>query len=598
MLLKRTHTCGELQKKDAGTEIILNGWVDVRRDLGGVIFVDLRDRYGVTQVVFDESNEKLHEQAEQLRTEYVIGIKGKVRERTAENVNPEMETGHIEVVAGELVIYSEAETTPFEIKDDIPTNEDTRMEYRYLDLRRPTSQQKLLMRSRFNQSVRNYFYEHDFAEIETPFLMKSTPEGARDYLVPSRVNAGKFFALPQSPQTYKQLLMLSGFDRYFQIVKCFRDEDLRADRQPEFTQIDVEMSFVDEDDVLEITEGLMQNVMEKVKGLQIETPIPRMTYQEALETYGTDKPDTRFGLPIANFSEIVEESGFRIFSQTVQDGGAVLGITVPGQGDMGRGAIDRLTERVKRETGAAGLIYIKLNEQDGVKCSVEKFLTEDTVNAMVEKAGAEQGDLVLILAGPDPTVYKQMGTLRLMMGKEHDLIDQSKFNFLWITDFPLVEWDSDEHRYHALHHPFTAPHPEDMDKLDDEPAAVRSRGYDLVLNGYEIGGGSIRINDRQMQQKMFDLLGIDPAEAQKRFGFLLDAFQYGVPPHGGIALGVDRIVMILAGATSLRDVIAFPKNKKAQNPMDGSPAVVDQKQLDELHIKLKKNVKDKLEETN
>lgn len=598
MLLKRTHTCGELQKEDAGTEIILNGWVDVRRDLGGVIFVDLRDRYGVTQVVFDESNEKLHEQAEQLRTEYVIGVKGKVRERSPENVNPEMETGYIEVVAAELVIYSEAETTPFEIKDDIPTNEDTRMEYRYLDLRRPTSQQKLLMRSRFNQSVRNYFYEHDFAEIETPFLMKSTPEGARDYLVPSRVNAGKFFALPQSPQTYKQLLMVSGFDRYFQIVKCFRDEDLRADRQPEFTQIDVEMSFVDEDDVLEITEGLMKTVMQDVMGLEIETPIPRMTYQEALTTYGTDKPDTRFGLRIVNFSEIVEESGFRIFSQTVQDGGAVLGITVPGQGDMGRGAIDRLTERVQKETGAAGLIYIKLNEQDGVKCSVEKFLTEDTVNAMVEKAGAEQGDLVLILAGPDPTVYEQMGTLRLMMGKEHDLIDQSKFNFVWITDFPLVEWDSDEHRYHALHHPFTAPHPEDMDKLDDEPGTVRSRGYDLVLNGNEIGGGSIRINDRQMQQKMFDLLGIDSVEAQKRFGFLLDAFQYGVPPHGGIALGVDRIVMILAGATSLRDVIAFPKNKKAQNPMDGSPAVVDQEQLDELHIKLKKNIKDKLEESN
>lgn len=598
MLLKRTHTCGELQKEDAGTEIILNGWVDVRRDLGGVIFVDLRDRYGVTQVVFDESNETLHEQAEQLRTEYVIGVKGKVRERTPENVNPEMETGHIEVVASELVIYSEAETTPFEIKDDIPTNEDTRMEYRYLDLRRPVSQQKLLMRSRFNQTVRNYFYDHDFAEIETPFLMKSTPEGARDYLVPSRVNAGKFFALPQSPQTYKQLLMVSGFDRYFQIVKCFRDEDLRADRQPEFTQIDVEMSFVDEEDVLQITEGLMQNVMRNVKGIDIETPVPRMTYQEALTTYGIDKPDTRFGLPIVDFSEIVEESGFRIFSQTVQNGGAVLGITVPGQGDMGRGAIDRLTERVKKETGAAGLIYIKLNEQDGVKCSVEKFLTDETVNAMVQKAGAEQGDLVLILAGPDPTVYKQMGTLRLMMGKEHDLIDHSKFNFLWITDFPLVEWDSDEHRFQALHHPFTAPKPEDVDKLDEEPAGVRSRGYDLVLNGYEIGGGSIRINDRDMQRKMFDLLGIDAAEAQKRFGFLLDAFQYGVPPHGGIALGVDRIVMILAGATSLRDVIAFPKNKKAQSPMDGSPAEVDQEQLDELHIKLKKNIKDKLEESN
>ncbi len=589
MLLKRTHTAGELEKKDAGQEVTLNGWVAVRRDLGGVIFIDLRDRYGVTQIVFDETNAQLHKKAEELRTEYVIGLKGKVRVRSEENINPEMKTGHIEVVAQEMVIYSEAETTPFEIKDDLQTNEDTRMEYRYLDLRRPELQQNLMMRSRFNKAVRNYFYEHDFAEIETPFLMKSTPEGARDYLVPSRVNAGKFFALPQSPQTYKQLLMVSGYDRYFQIVKCFRDEDLRADRQPEFTQIDVEMSFVDEDDVLAMTEGLMKTIMQKVKGVDIETPIPRMTYEEAMKTYGTDKPDMRFGLPIVDFSSIVEESGFKIFSNTVKDGGAVLGITVPGQGDMGRGAIDRLTERVQQETGAAGLIYIKLNEEDGVKCSVGKFLKDKTVDAMVEKAEAGQGDLVLILAGADPAVYKQTGMLRLMMGEDHDLIDRSEYDFLWVTDFPLVEWDADAHRYHALHHPFTAPKQDRVDKMDEEPGLVSSRAYDLVLNGYEIGGGSIRINDRNLQQKMFDLLGIDAAEAQERFGFLLDAFQYGVPPHGGIALGVDRIVMILAGSTSLRDVIAFPKNKKAQSTMDGSPARVDAEQLDELHIKLKKS---------
>lgn len=590
MSLTRTHTCGALTESDAGEKVTLNGWVAVRRDLGGVIFIDLRDRYGITQIVFDQENETLHKKAEQLRTEYVIGVKGIVRKRGKENINPEMETGTIEVVAHELEIYSEAETTPFEIKDGIETNEDTRLKYRYLDLRRPQIQRNLMMRSDFNQSVRAYFYDHDFTEVETPFLMKSTPEGARDYLVPSRVNAGKFFALPQSPQTYKQLLMVSGFDRYFQIVKCFRDEDLRADRQPEFTQIDVEMSFVNEDDVLDMTEGLMKKIMHDVKGIDIDIPFARMTYDEALQTYGTDKPDTRFGLPIVNFSEILEDSEFKIFSKTVADGGAVLGIKVPGQGDMGRGAIDRLTERVQRETGAAGLIYIKLNEQDGIKCSVEKFLKEETVTAMVEKSEAEQGDLVLILAGPDPQVYKQMGTLRLMMGEEHDLIDQSTYNFLWVTNFPLVEWDSDEHRYHALHHPFTAPKPEDVEKMDDEPADVRSRAYDLVLNGYEIGGGSIRINQRELQQQMFDLLGIDSEEAQERFGFLLDAFKYGVPPHGGIALGVDRIVMILAGGTSLRDVIAFPKNKNAQSTMDGSPAEVDKEQLDELHIRLKKTL--------
>jgi len=590
MVLKRTNTCGELTQNDAGEQVILNGWVGVRRDLGGVIFVDLRDRYGITQIVFDEKNESLHQKAEQLRREYVIGIEGRVRERTEENINSGMDTGGVEVVADTLEIYSEAETTPFEIRDEIATNEDTKMEYRYLDLRRPQVQKNLMMRSDFNHAVRNHFHEHNFAEIETPFLMKSTPEGARDYLVPSRVNEGKFFALPQSPQTYKQLLMVSGFDKYFQIVKCFRDEDLRADRQPEFTQIDVEMSFVDEADVMEATEGLMKDTLHHIKGINIETPLPRMTYDEALKTYGSDKPDTRFGLPIVDYSGLVEESEFKIFSKTVQDGGAVLGIKIPGEGEMGRGAIDRLTERVQRETGAAGLIYIKLNEKDGIKCSVGKFLTDETVDAMIENADAQQGDLVLILAGTNPDVYKQMGTLRLMMGHDLDLIDHAQYNFLWVTDFPLVEWNADEHRYHALHHPFTAPKADEIEKLNDEPAAVCSRAYDLVLNGYEIGGGSIRINDRELQKKMFDLLGIDAEEAQKRFGFLLEAFKYGVPPHGGIALGVDRIVMILAGSSSLRDVIAFPKNQNAQSTMDGSPAAVDQEQLDELHIKLKNNL--------
>ena len=588
---KRTHNCSELTTDNTGDEIVLKGWVDTRRDLGGVIFVDLRDRYGITQIVFYETDENLHEKAEELRTEYVIAIKGVVEERGEGNVNEELSTGGIEIRVEDLKIYSEAETTPFEIKDGIGTAEELRLKYRYLDLRRPEIQENMMMRSDFYKSTRDYYHENDFLEVETPVLMKSTPEGARDYLVPSRVNPGKFFALPQSPQTYKQLLMVSGFDRYFQIVKCFRDEDLRADRQPEFTQIDVEMSFVDEEDIMASTEGLMKKLMKDTVDEEVEAPFERMTYEEAIKTYGTDKPDTRFGLEFADFSEHVKDSEFKIFSSTVEKGGAVLGITVPGQGDMGRGAIDRLTERVKQETGAAGLIYIKLNEEDGVKCSVEKFLKEETVDAMVETADAEMGDLVLILAGPSPDVYEQMGKLRLMMGEEHDLIDQDAYNFLWVTDFPLMEYSKEDHRYHALHHPFTAPNPDDLDKLDEEPEEVKSRAYDLVLNGYEIGGGSIRIHSRELQTRMFELLGIDEKEAQKRFGFLLDAFKYGAPPHGGIALGVDRIVMILSGGTSLRDVIAFPKNQRAQSLMDNSPDYVDKEQLDELHIELKKDVK-------
>jgi len=590
MTLKRTHTCGELTEKNTGEEVILNGWVASRRDLGGVIFIDLRDRYGITQVVFKENDQELHEKAEQLRTEYVIGIRGMVSRRSDENINEELETGTIEITAEELVIYSRAETTPFEIKEDIATGEEIRLKYRYLDLRRPDLQRNLMLRSDAYQSIRSYFHDLDFAEVETPFLMKSTPEGARDYLVPSRVNAGKFFALPQSPQTYKQLLMVSSFDRYFQIVKCFRDEDLRADRQPEFTQVDVEMSFVNEDDVLASTEGLMKKLLVDTLGESPSTPFERMTYAEAMKTYGTDKPDTRFGMEIADFSELVENSEFKIFSKTVQDGGAVLGIRVPGEGSIGRGALDRLEERVKRETGAAGLIYIKQNEEEGTKCNVEKFLKRETTDAMLEKAEAKMGDLVLILAGAAPDVFKQMGTLRLMMGKEHNLIDKDAFNFLWVTDFPLVEWSREEQRHFALHHPFTAPVPEDIEKMDSDPTSVRSRAYDLVLNGYEIGGGSIRIHDRELQQRMFKLLGIGKEEAEDRFGFLLEAFRYGAPPHGGIALGVDRIIMILAGGTSLRDVIAFPKNQKAQSLMDNSPDYVDEDQLDELHIKLKKNI--------
>lgn len=587
MTFKRTHTCGELTAAHLGEEVILNGWVGPRRDLGGLIFIDLRDRYGITQVVFTETDEELHQKAEQLRAEYVVCIKGKVIPRGEENVNPNLVTGEIEIEATTLVIYSEAETPPFEIKDGIPTNEETRLRYRYLDLRRPEIQQKLMLRSKAYQVIRSYYQDHDFAEVETPVLMKSTPEGARDYLVPSRVNEGKFFALPQSPQTYKQLLMVSGFDRYFQIVKCFRDEDLRADRQPEFTQIDVEMSFVNEDDVYVHHERLMKRLFKETIGVDIKTPFSRMTYEEAMNTYGSDKPDTRFGLEFVDFSEIVRGAEFKVFSGTVQNGGGVVGITVPDQGEIGRGAIDRLTDRVKKETGAGGLIYIKMQE-DGPFCSVAKFLTKDIVARMVDASGAKTGDLVLILAGPKPNVLEQLGQLRLMMGKEHRLIDESVYNFLWVTEFPLLEWDEETHRFHAMHHPFTSPKEEDIDLIDSEPAKVKARAYDLVLNGSEIGGGSIRIHNRDVQQRMFELLGIDEKEAEEKFGFLLSAFKYGAPPHGGIALGLDRIVMLLTGAQSLRDVIAFPKNQKAQSLMDNSPDIVHKTQLDELHISLKK----------
>ncbi|HKL16168.1 MAG TPA: aspartate--tRNA ligase [Balneolaceae bacterium] len=584
----RTHTCGDLTKEMVDQEVVLNGWVSSRRDLGGVIFIDLRDRYGITQVVFDESNKELHKRAEDLRPEYVIGIKGRVLLRDEETINPSMATGEIEIEVSELEIYSEAETPPFEIKDGIPTNEDTRMKYRYLDLRRPEMQQNMMLRSRLYYTIRSFYHSNNFSEIETPVLMKSTPEGARDYLVPSRVNAGKFFALPQSPQTYKQLLMVSGMDRYFQIVKCFRDEDLRADRQPEFTQIDVEMSFVDEEQIYRTHEELMATIWKEHMNVDIATPFPRITHREAMETYGSDKPDTRFGLTIKDLSDLLGDCGFKIFETTVKKGGRIVAINVPGKGDLGRGALDRLTEDVKRETGAAGLIYIKVSDGEHL-CSVGKFLTDEKVDEMVNRSEAEDGDLVLILAGPNPDVYKQMGILRLMMGKDLELIDTSAYNFLWVTDFPLVEWDKEEKRYVALHHPFTSPKADEIDSLEESPEKMNARAYDLVLNGSEIGGGSIRIHNSDVQSKMFRVLGIGEEEAREKFGFLLDAFTYGAPPHGGIALGLDRIVMIMAGAGSLRDVIAFPKNQRAQSPMDGSPASVDEKQLRELHIKLRDN---------
>lgn len=582
----RTHTCGELTEKHRGEEVLLNGWIATRRDLGGVIFIDLRDRYGITQIVFDETNKELHAQAEALRPEYTIGIKGKVLKRDEETINPDMYTGKIEVEVSELKVYSRSETPPFEIKDDIATNEEVRLKHRYLDLRRNELQKNMILRSEVYHTVRNFYHERKFAEVETPVLMRSTPEGARDYLVPSRVNPGRFFALPQSPQTYKQILMVSGMDRYFQIVKCFRDEDLRADRQPEFTQIDVEMSFVDEEVIFDVHEKLIAKLWKKHLNVDIKAPFPRLTYKEAIETYGSDKPDTRFGVHINDLSDIVADSGFKIFKSTVKKGGKVLSITVPGQGSLGRGALDRLTEKVQSETGAAGMIFMKLNDGE-VTCSVGKFLDIETMKQMADRSGAKEGDLVLILAGPNRAVYHQMGGLRLIIGKQFDLIDKSKNKFLWVTEFPLVEWSKEDQRYNALHHPFTAPKEEDEKLLDEHPEKVNARAYDLVLNGNEIGGGSIRIHSSEMQQKMFEILGISKEEADEKFGFLLDAFKYGAPPHGGIALGLDRIIMLMAGAKSLRDVIAFPKNQRAQSPMDNSPGEVDEQQLKDLHIQLR-----------
>jgi len=584
----RSHNCGELTAKNKGEDVVLNGWIATRRDLGGLIFIDLRDRYGITQVVFDENNKKLHSMAEKLRSEFVIGVKGVVLHRDQETINPEMKTGEIEVEVTDLIVYSKAKTPPFEIKDQIPTNEEVRLRYRYLDLRRPELQKNLMLRSDVAHSIRKFYHEKAFAEVETPVLMKSTPEGARDYLVPSRVNAGKFFALPQSPQTYKQILMVSGMDRYFQIVKCFRDEDLRADRQPEFTQIDVEMSFINEEVIYSTHEELIAKLWKEHKGVEVATPFQRMTYKEALETYGSDKPDLRFDIKIHDLSDIVANSGFKIFNSTVEKGGRVLSITIPGQGTLGRGALDRLTEKAKSQTGAGGMIFMK--KVDGeVTCSVGKFLDDETMVKMAEESGAKDGDLVLILAGPAPDVYNQMGGLRLISGRDFELINENEIKFLWVTDFPLFEWSKEDLRYYSLHHPFTAPHPDDITLLDEDPAKVNARAYDLVLNGSELGGGSMRIHDPVLQQKVFGILGMDKEEAQDKFGFLLDAFKYGAPPHGGIALGLDRMIMLMAGAQSLRDVIAFPKNQKAQSLMDNSPDVVDEKQLKELHITLRKS---------
>lgn len=583
---KRTVTCGELRKEQEGKTVTLTGWVDKRRDLGKLIFIDMRDRYGKTQIVFSpERNQGAYETAGTLRSEYVISATGIVKLRVGDNINPDMPTGNVEVEAHEIEILNKSETPPIPLDEHGEVNEDLRLKYRYLDLRRSALQNNLAMRHKAYQVARQYFDQNGFLEIETPLLMKSTPEGARDYLVPSRIHHGKFYALPQSPQTYKQILMVSGFDRYFQIVKCFRDEDLRADRQPEFTQIDVEMSFADEDDVQGITEGAISTIFKNVLNTDIKTPFKKLSYKEAMERFGSDKPDTRFGIEITDCSEIAGRSGFRVFSDTVKNNGVVACISVPGIASYTRNQLDGLTDFAKT-LGAGGLVYIRVN-QDKNDCSASKFITADETNEIVSKCGSKQGDLVLIISGSWQKALTILGALRLEMAGRLKLIPDGKWNFLWITDFPLLEFSEEEKRFVAVHHPFTAPNPEDIALLDTEPGKARARAYDLVLNGNEVAGGSIRIHTQEIQNKMFGLMGIGSEEAQKKFGFLLDAFKYGAPPHGGIAFGFDRLLMLMTGSKSIRDVIAFPKTTSAMSLMDDSPSSVDQKQLDELHLKIK-----------
>ena len=585
--MKRTHRCTELSKADVGKMVTVMGWVAKYRNKGGLIFIDLRDRSGILQLVYEEQDcgSEVFEKAAKLRNEYVVAATGVVTERTA--VNENIPTGYIEIRVKETRILSEAETTPFEIVNDLKTKEELRLKYRYLDLRRPDMQEKLMLKSRVLRLMRDFMADEGFLEIETPIMCNSTPEGARDYLVPSRVNQGHFYALPQSPQVLKQLLMLSGFHRYFQIARCFRDEDLRADRQPEFTQADMELSFVDVDDVLDVNERLIKHIMKETKGIDIELPLPRMKWQDAMNDYGSDKPDTRFEMKLVDVSEVVRGCGFGVFTSALEmKNGSVRGINVKGQAGMPRKKIDALVDKAKG-FGAKGLAYLAVNEDGTYKSSFSKFMTEEELDKLVQAMKGEKGDLLLFAADKTSLVWNILGALRLDLGEELGLIDKSKFNFLWIVEFPLLSWNEDENRFQAEHHPFTAPMEEDWVNADKDPGSIRAKAYDIVLNGYELGGGSVRIYQDDVQEKMFELLGFTKEEAHNRFGFLLDAFKYGVPPHAGLAYGVDRFVMLLAGAENIREVIAFPKNKDAMDLMLGSPGRVDTKQLDELGITVK-----------
>lgn len=585
---QRTHTCGQLRASHVGSTVTLNGWVNVRRDLGGMIFIDLRDRYGITQVVFaPQHNAEVHERAHDLRSEFVLSITGTVGHRPDGMTNSSMPTGEVEVVVDSFQILNASEITPFEIKDDVDANEDLRLKYRFLDLRRPVLQKNLLLRHRVYQIVHRYFDALDFVEVETPVLMKSTPEGARDYLVPSRVHPGRFYALPQSPQQYKQLLMVAGLDRYVQVVKCFRDEDLRADRQPEFTQIDVEMSFVTAEDVYGVIEGFAQQLLRETVGTELTLPLPRLDYFEALERYGSDKPDLRFGMEMRTLNDAVAGCEFKVFSAALEQGGIVTGLAVKGvAADFSRKKFDELTERAKT-LGMGGLVWLKFTEGT-LQGPSAKFLDESVQHRLIDALQAEEGDVLLILADARKrAALLAMGTLRLELGRELGLVDSTKHALLWVTDFPLFQWDDETQRYYAEHHAFTSPKPTDIPLLDSDPAAVRADCYDLVWNGNEVGSGSIRIHDSALQAKIFSILGFSPEEIEEKFGFLINAFRYGAPPHGGVALGLDRIVTILAGLSSIRDVVAFPKTNSALSLMDNAPSLVAEEQLRELHISIR-----------
>ena len=584
--LHRSHRCTEVSSQDIGETVTVMGLVQKRRTLGALIFIDLRDRSGILQVVFDENSvgKEGFEKAGTLRSEYVIAVTGKVQQRAAA-VNENLKTGDIEVIAEQIRILSEAETPPFPIEENSQTKDEVRLKYRYLDLRRPDIQKNLMLRSKVIYLMREFMMKEGFLEIETPILCKSTPEGARDYLVPSRVHPGNFYALPQSPQLYKQLLMCSGYDRYFQIAKCFRDEDLRADRQPEFTQADMELSFVDIDDVLDVNERLLKYIFKEAIGVDVQIPLQRMPWQEAMDRFGSDKPDTRFGMELHDVSEVVKGCGFGVFTGALEQGGSVRGINAKGQGSMPRKKIDKLVEFAKGY-GAKGLAYLSINEDGTYKSSFAKFMTEDELKALVDALDGEAGDLLLFAADKNKIVWNVLGALRLEIAKELDLLDPNQYNFLWVTEFPLLEWSDEENRYMAMHHPFTMPMEEDWENVDTDPGSVRAKAYDIVLNGTELGGGSVRIHQDDIQEKMFEVLGFTKESAHEQFGFLLDAFKYGVPPHAGLAYGVDRMVMHMVHADSIRDVIAFPKVKDASCLMTEAPGKVDEKQLEELQLKI------------
>ena len=580
--LKRTHRCTEVSKADCGSTVTVMGWVQKRRNLGSLVFVDLRDRSGLLQVIFDEKDigTEGFKKAGTLRSEYVIAVVGRIEMREGA-VNESLKTGEIELRATELRILSESETPPFPIEENSQTKEELRLKYRFLDLRRPDIQKNLMLRSQVTTEVRKFLTEEGFLEIETPILIKSTPEGARDYLVPSRVHPGHFYALPQSPQLFKQLLMCSGYDRYFQIAKCFRDEDLRADRQPEFTQIDMELSFVDVDDVIDVNERLIAALFKNILGIDVPLPIQRMTWQEAMDRFGSDKPDLRFGMELHNVSEVVKDCGFSVFTNALAAGGSVRGINAEGQGGMPRKKIDALVEFAKGY-GAKGLAYLVINQDGSYKSSFAKFMTEEELSALVKAMDGKPGDLLLFAADKNKVVWDVLGALRIEIAKNLGLLKKDDFKFLWVTEFPLLEWDEEEKRYVAMHHPFTMLMEEDFDKLETDPGAVRAKAYDIVLNGTELGGGSVRIFQSDIQSKMFDMLGFTKEQAQEQFGFLLNAFKYGVPPHAGLAFGLDRLIMLMAGCDSIREVIAFPKVKDASDLMTEAPGLVDEKQLEEL----------------